>query len=268
MPPSWRDGLVNAFPIPKDRMKPKLASKKSTQETSTQTVEGETNDEIDLSTPISPFRFFELPAEVRNEIYALLLFSSAGYRRSDGTKKSRTSILAVSKRAHLEATYVLYTSSTFKIFPIQDFVQEPLVQELRPIYRSMVTKVEMLVGSSWTSPPKSWRVSKLLAKRLSRLTSLQTLKVFVEVDPSEPDFEKYRISLDFYTDFCGDLFRDLLVALPLVKFVEVNGNPGVNTRGPLVTRLVKEAEAKGKMLTLGPTKPMLAPGGVQLAFWS
>lgn len=268
MPPSWRDGLVNAFPVPTDRNKSKYPRSKNKKDEIVANVEIDDADETTSLEIIDPFKFFELPAEVRNNIYALVLFSSAGYRRVDGTKRSRTSMLAVSKKMHLEASYVLYSSSTFKIFPIQDFVQEPLVQELRPMYRAMVTKLEMVVGSSWTSPPKSWRVSKLLSKRLSKLTSVQTLNVFVEVDPSQPDFEKYRISLDFYTDFCGDLLRDVLAAVPFVRFIEMNGNPGVDTNGPLVSRLVKEAEVKGKLLTLGPTKPMLTPSGVQIAFWS
>lgn len=135
------------------------------------------------------------------------------------------------------------------------------------MYRAMVTKLEMVVGSSWTNPPKTWRVSKLLAKRLSRLEAVQTLKVFVELDPSLPMFEKYRISPDFYTDFCGELLRDVLLCMPQLTHIEMNGNPGVETSGPLVSRLLKEVDGKGKTCTVGPTKPLATQAGVRMVFW-
>jgi len=135
------------------------------------------------------------------------------------------------------------------------------------MYRAMVTKLEMVVGSSWTSPPKTWRVSKLLARRLARLSAVKTLRVFVELDPSLPMFEKYRVSFDFYTDFCGSLFRDVLSTMPQLKVIELDGNPGVDTTGPLVSRLLAEAEAKGKTCIIGPTKLLTTMTGRKPVFW-
>ena len=135
------------------------------------------------------------------------------------------------------------------------------------MYRAMVTKLEMVIGSSWTSPPKTWRVSKLLAKCLRNLSAVQTLKIFVELDPSLPMFDKHRISPTFYTDFCGDLLRDVLASMPQLKAVEIDGNPGVDTTGPLVSRLVDEVVTKGKPYALGPTKQMASTAGLKLAFW-
>lgn len=264
MPPSWRDGLVNAFPIPQDRRKSKKALKNSKV---VPTPVANVATEVTSTVPGKSFPFLELPAEIRNDIYSMVLFTRAGYRGLDGRKKSRTSILAVDKKIHLEASYVLYSSQSFRIFPIQDFVPFPLVSELRPIYRPMVTQLEMTVGSSWTNPPKTWRVSKLLAKRLGRLTAVQTLKVFVTLDPSGPMFEKYRISPDFYTGFCGDLLRDVLVVMPDIQLIAMDGNPSIDSMGPLVTRLRAEAEAKGKTVLMGKTKPIVTPDGVQMVFW-
>ncbi|KEF55413.1 uncharacterized protein A1O9_08163 [Exophiala aquamarina CBS 119918] len=263
MPPSWRDGLVNAFPIPQDRRKNKKGPKHIIA-VSPVTVNA-TNEMISTGSE-KYFPFVDLPAEIRNHIYTLVLFTTAGYRGMDGRKKSRTSILAVDKKMHLEAAYVLYSSQSFRIFPIQDFVPFPLVSELRPIYRPMVTQLEMTVGSSWTSPPKTWRVSKLLAKRLGRLTEVQTLNVFVTLDPSGPMFEKYSISPDFYTNFCGNLLRDVLVVVPHIKFVTMGGNPSIDSLGPLVTRLKAEAEAKGKSISMGKTRPLVTPDGLQMVF--
>jgi len=262
MPVSWRDGLVNAFPIPQDRVKLKKVAKRRYEKTITAPTEA---DEAVLIG--GTFPFFELPAEIRNRIYRLVLFSKPGYRGPDGRRKSRTSILAANKKIHQEASYILYSSLSFRIFPLQDFTPVPVIQELRPMYRSMVTKLEMVVGSSWTNPPKTWRVSKLLAKRLGKLSAVQTLRIFVELDPSLPMFEKYRVSFDFYTDFCGDLLRDVLATMPHLAVIELDGNPGIDTTGPLVSRLITEVEGKGKTCTLGPTKPLATSAGLQLVFW-
>lgn len=264
MPPSWRDGLVNAFPVPQDRRKTKKTLKNSVAITAP--AVNATNTAISTGSG-KPFQFVDLPAEIRNHIYSLVLFSSAGYRGLDGRKKTRTSILTVDKKMHLEASYVLYSSHSFRIFPIQDFVPFPLVSELRPIYRPMVTQLEMTVGSSWTNPPKTWRVSKLLAKRLGRLTEVQTLKVFVTLDPSGPMFEKYRISPDFYTNFCGNLLRDVLEVMPHIRFITIDGNPSIDSLGPLVTRLKAEAEDKDRMVSMGNTKTIVTPDGLQRVFW-
>ncbi|EXJ92037.1 hypothetical protein A1O3_00587 [Capronia epimyces CBS 606.96] len=266
MPPSWRDGLVNAFPIPQDRVrtKAKRALKQEHNDENLSPVSNQADEEVPMG---KRFPFLELPAEIRNRIYSLVLFSKLGYRGADGGKKRRTSILAVSKKVHQEASYILYSSLSFRIFPLQDFTPAPVIQELRPMYRSMVTKLEMVVGSSWTSPPKTWRVSKLLARRLGRLSAVQTLKVFVELDPSLPMFEKYRVSYDFYTDFCGDLLSEVLAAMPHLTALEMDGNPGIDSTGPLVSRLLAEAENKGKMCTLGPTKTLATPAGLRPVFW-
>lgn len=80
---------------------------------------------------------------------------------------------------------------------------------------------------------------------------MQTLRIFIELDPSHPVFARYRISLNFYTDFCGDLMNDILAAMPQLKFIELDGNSSVQKNGPLVTRLYTEAEAKGKIVKWG-----------------
>jgi len=243
MRPSWRDGLVDAFPVPEDRRKTAV------WEEGIEDNIAVAADEMVPETPslTTPFPFFRLPAELRNRIYLLVLRSPAEDRRADGRRKgSRISMLLASKRFHHEASYVFYSSLNFRVFPLQEFVPVPLVQELPPHYRSLVTNLEMVVGSSWTAPPKTWKVTRSLAKCLRKLEAVQALRVFVELDPSHPMFAKYRISFDFYTNFCGNLLRDVLAAMPQLQFVELDGNPGVAVNGPLVSRLRAEAEAQGQ----------------------
>jgi len=248
MRPSWRDGLVNAFPIPQEgtRVIPSLEHSK---------LDDLAKDVEHLqifagALQAGSFPFFDLPAELRNRVYALVLFRDKLPCRG-GRKGSRLNVLMASKRVHREASYILYSSLSFRVFPLQEFDPLPLVQELPTHYRTLVTNLVMVVGSSWTAPPKTWRVTRSLAKCLKKMEAVQTLKIFVEVDPSEPMFAKYRISYDFYTNFCGNLLRDILNVMPQLRFVELDGNPAVEVHGPLVSRLRAEAEGKGKLIHWG-----------------
>lgn len=87
-----------------------------------------------------------------------------------------------------------------------------------------------------------------MGKVLSDMGSVHTLKVFVEVDPSHDVFAKFRISHEFYTDFCGGLLKDVLKAMPRLEVVQMSGRPSVQMDGPLVSRLHQEVEAEGRVL--------------------
>lgn len=90
-----------------------------------------------------------------------------------------------------------------------------------------------------------------MVRVLGSMASVQTLMVFVEVDPSHPVFAKFRISHGFYTEFCGGLLRDVLKAMPRLKVVQISGRPSVQMDGPLVSRLQREVEAQGRILKWG-----------------
>jgi hypothetical protein len=90
-----------------------------------------------------------------------------------------------------------------------------------------------------------------MARVLGSMASVQTLMVFVEVDPSHPVFAKFRISHEFYTEFCGGLLKDVLKAMPRLKVVQIAGRPSVQMDGPLVLRLRCEVEARGRILKWG-----------------
>jgi len=152
---------------------------------------------------------------------------------------------------HDEAAYILYSTTKFPLFFVQAFESPPLVSELATRYQIYVANLKMILGPSWTDPPKHWKVTPRLARCLKRLTAVQTLRVFVEFDPSHPAFEKYRKSYSFYTDFCGDLLGEVLEAMPQLRYVELDGNPGVNVDGPLVSRLRQEAEEEEKEVRWG-----------------
>ncbi|KAK5939296.1 hypothetical protein PMZ80_008600 [Knufia obscura] len=254
--PNWRDGLIEAFPIPEDRRPgwKRRARKAAAEAAEVEAAEvTEALSRLDLTKiPSQPFRFFDLPSELRNRIYDYTLFSKPAYRDAKGRRRSsRLASLLVNKKMHDEAAYILYSTTKFPLFFIQAFEAPPLVSELSPRYQVFVSNLKMTIGPSWTDPPKHWKVTPRLAKCLKRLTAVQTLRIFVEFDPSHPVFEKYRKSYSFYTDFSGELLGDVLDAMPQLQYVELDGNPGVDVNGPLVTRLRREAAEQEKEIRWG-----------------
>lgn len=215
------------------------------------------------SLQVSSFRIFDLPSEIRNSIYHLVLFAvPASYLRARvrwitnktpaRKRTSRIPILVACKRFHLEASYVLYSSQTFRVFSLHDFNPLPTLAQISPLYRPCLTRIELVLGPGWTAPPKSWTINDRLG--LEHLTAVQTLKIFVQCDPSDPLFKNFRVSETFYTDFSGDLVRQILKLLPNLRFVQLDANPSVKIDGPLMSRLAKEAVDDGKVVKYGPVK--------------
>lgn len=245
--PDWRDGLVEAFPIPEDRR----PGYRKNQEGDLQHIE-DAITKLSLNVPQEPFDFFGLPSELRNRIYDYVLFSKPPYRSANGQRPgSRLACLLANKKMHGEAAYILYTTYRFKVFPLQQFDSLPTIEELPPHYQALVANLEMIVGPSWTSPPRNWKVTRSLKKCLQKLPQVQTLRVFVDFDPSHPAFARYKFRSNSYIDFCGDLLGDVLEQLPRLKFVELDGNPGIDVQGAFVSRLREEAEDQDKEVKWG-----------------
>ncbi len=90
-----------------------------------------------------------------------------------------------------------------------------------------------------------------MTKILKQLSQVKCLRVFVEIDPSHPVFARFRVSHGFYTEFAGNLLRDVMVAMPQIETVQLDGNPSVQMEGPLVSRLRREIETRGREVTWG-----------------
>ncbi|KAB8270746.1 hypothetical protein BDV30DRAFT_214591 [Aspergillus minisclerotigenes] len=232
-------------------------------------AEGEENEEdIEKTAPLGPFPFFDLPSELRLRIYHILLFTPRRKRAHLHTKGSvgasskknpplsptshRINLFLVSRRVHNEASDYFYTTQTFRLFPLQDYSRMPTVSMIPPRYRPSIATIELILGSSWTAPPSSWKVTRRLG--LEDMVRAKTFKVFIEVDPSHPVFEGFRISKNFYTEFSGGILRDVLAKMPSLEYVEFDGWPSVRKNGALMQRLLHEAKAAKKKIAWGPER--------------
>ncbi|KAL4781693.1 hypothetical protein BJX76DRAFT_334661 [Aspergillus varians] len=227
--------------------------------------EEDDDEEEEYTGPREPFRFFDLPAEIRLRIYDFALFTPT--RRSRKTNGSvgassknpsrsplshRLALFLASKQMHNEATDYFYSTQAFRVFHIQDYSCTPTIRGIPSKYRASIGTIELILGSSWTAPPRSWKVTRQLG--LEELTRLRLLKVFIECDPSHPVFQGFRISDDFYSDFAGGLLQQILEKLPNLEYVEFDGNPSVVKNGPLMNRLLHEAKSVGKSIVWGPQR--------------
>jgi hypothetical protein len=218
------------------------------------------------SIPRTPFRFLDLPSEIRLRIYDLVLFTPYRLkpRRANGSVgasaknppiapfRVRVALFLACRRIHDEATDYFYSALTFRVFPIQDWSRTPTVRALPGRHKAAVRTIELILGSSWTSPPREWVVNNRLG--LEKMVRVRTLKVFLECDPSHPVFEGFRISPGFYTDFAGKILKQILERLPHVVQVEFDGYPSVSRNGSLMKRLLDEARAAQKAILWGPER--------------
>jgi hypothetical protein len=212
-----------------------------------------------VEAPRQPFRFFDLPYELRLRVYELILlfpktidldpFNYRNIRRFFG-------LFVVNHRMHDEASRVFYGRNTFRVFPVHGrFVnhKKPLLARLPTRYRALITKLELRLGPGWTKPPRGWVVDDRLG--LGDLGKARLLKIFVECDPASHDvFEGFRNPGDFYTIFCLDLLRSLFGEVPSVAQVEFDAYPGIEKSSPLMQVLANEAKAQNKRITWGPER--------------
>ncbi|KAL8887526.1 MAG: hypothetical protein Q9215_004921 [Flavoplaca cf. flavocitrina] len=209
--------------------------------------------------PPKTFSFFLLPTELRSRILSLLLCPNLHFTVDISEENHRTSTarliyFLVSKRFGNEAYHVFYSTHTFRIFPTNySFIIRkrtvPLLARLPVHYLDVITKLELRLGPAWSDAPKYWVITNQLG--LQHCRNVRTLKIFIEVDPSGSTFKGYISNARAYTDFCGDLLRQIMERLPLLERIEYDAYSNVERDGPLMTRLLEETTKGMKKISWG-----------------
>ena len=208
--------------------------------------------------------FFDLPSELRLRIYDFVLLSRPrtidldplNYRQI----APRLTCFLVCHRMHEETYPIFYGSHDhpIRLFPLKDrffHKGKPILSRIGPRYRAAVTTCELRLGPGWSAPPKSWHTGESLG--LVDCVSLRTLKIFIEIDPSNQFFEGFRgkgNTKESYQIFCVGILRGIMEQVPSLKFVELDAYPSVTKDAPLVLALVRQIYAAGRRVVWGPLR--------------
>ncbi|KAF2822421.1 hypothetical protein CC86DRAFT_372941 [Ophiobolus disseminans] len=206
-----------------------------------------------------PFRFFDLPSELRLRVYELLLV----FPKTLDLDPSNTRTIApslnlfhVSRRMHDEASRVFYSLNTFRVFPTHGRYinkKHPLLAWIPRKYKVHITRLELRLGPGFTRPPKGWVVDS--RHGFGATTRVHKLAVFVEIDPESSEiFQGFRVGTSFYTEYCVGLLRALLAQVPSIATVEFDAYPSVSKESPLLKGLVGETKLNQKRITWGPER--------------
>jgi hypothetical protein len=210
-------------------------------------------------TPIQPFRFFDLPSELRLKVYGYHFANTGEVLDLDGDNYKRIhkklGILRTCRQVYKEASYVFYRNHTVRIFPtIPKFfkTKKPLLARMSAGQRAMITSMELRLGPGWNRPPRGWIINDALG--LKGCVSVRRLRVFIECDPSNDIFKGFRRSDGFYEKFCRDLLDGVLAEMPWCGVVEFDAYTSVKKNGAMMHGLLEVATSKGRKLAWGPEK--------------
>jgi len=207
-----------------------------------------------------PFRFLDLPAELRIRIYEECLhvrdpldLDPLNYRRV----APLFNIFYTSRQVFEEAYRVFY-SQPMNLYPADDRynrVKYALLERLPTRYRNEVPTLIMHLGSDWTRLPKHQHTRPEMG--LAECISFKLLKVFVRLDPSEDwlrGFLGKNNTVDTYQQHCLQLLQGIFEQAPNLVAVEIDANPGVRKQSQFIMALRKKVEDGGKKLIWGPLR--------------
>ncbi|KAF3764142.1 hypothetical protein M406DRAFT_346438 [Cryphonectria parasitica EP155] len=208
---------------------------------------------------IPPFRFMDLPSELRVKIYEHYFDDINGVidlqpgNYFEIHRKLR--ILRVCRTVYHEASHVFYGTKTFRIFPIDGRhvkTKKGLLACIKPQCRSKMTTLELRLGPGWARPYRSWVVNDMLG--LQDCVNVRCLHVYIEIDPSDNIFNGWRKSPGYYEKFCRDLLNDILGGLPNVNKVQFDAHSPVKKSGDMTQGLLETARANGCTICWGPVR--------------
>lgn len=207
-----------------------------------------------------PFRFMNLPSELRIKIYRYH-FAEAGEvvdLDQDNYKRihQKLAILRVCRAIYSEASDTFYSTRAFRVFPTSPGrffkTKKPLLARLTPKQRGLITSLELRLGPGWSKPPRGWVVNPALG--LADCKKVQKLTVFVECDPSDGVFNGFRRADGFYEDFSRKLLDGVLDKLPRLDRVHFDAWTSVKKTGAMMRGLFDVTVTRGKRICWGPSR--------------
>ncbi|CAK7231383.1 hypothetical protein SBRCBS47491_007912 [Sporothrix bragantina] len=226
------------------------------------TGEGATDDDPEgkgkePAKPIQPFRFLDLPSELRVKVYGYHFQGTDPVTdlTPDNYRKvfRKLFLLRTCRTIYREASYYFYSRHIFRIFPTHPGrffkTRRPLLARLKPHQRSAMTRLELRLGPGFNKPPKCWVVQRKLG--LKECVNVRTVNVFVQLDPSVSWLDGFR-KAGFYETFSSSLLNDILKELPNVDTVEFDGYESVRKNCPIMEALQQTVREHGLRVLWGP----------------
>ncbi|XXH06153.1 Exosome non-catalytic core component [Hypoxylon texense] len=204
-----------------------------------------------------PFRFLDLPSELRVKVYeyhfantgVVLDLDPDNYKRIH----QKLAILRSCRTIYGEASYFFYSTHPARIFPTHPGrffkTKKPLLARMKPGQRASMTSLELRLGPGWSKPPRGWVVNEALG--LSDCVNVAKLTVFIECDPGNDIFKGFRQPDNFYERFSKSLLTDVLDEMPWVARIEFDAWPSVKKSGALMRGLMDLTTSRGLKITWG-----------------
>jgi len=206
-----------------------------------------------------PFRFLDLPSELRNKVYGYV-FSGAPSVIDLDPENYRTiyrkiAFFLVCRQISSEASHHFYSTHAIRLFPTfpGKFFKskKPLLARLSPRVRASISTFQLQLGPGWNAPPRGWVVNDALG--LKDAVHVRVLKCMVEVDTTDDIFAGFRSGVN-YEKFGRKLLEEVLSQVPSITEVQFDAWPSVKKDGAMMCGLIQAALQQNKMVSWGPER--------------